>query len=221
MVEVYLAAVLADAVVELVVLIAGHALVKAADAVKQLLLPAAERHRIDIPILLREAVGRIAHAKRGLEHLGNRLAHEAPAARFEHAARIVAVLGEERFHRQADIVLRIFRMGVKAHNHIRLAGADADVHGIGHRAVGVVEHDNLRMLLLHFMEHRHRAVLRPAVDKDDLHQIGRVILRENGRHTGGDIFFLVAHGKDDGNERQLHESNSQHQSCISTCKQKE
>ena len=65
------------------------------------------------------------------------------------------------------------------------------------------------MNLLQLVQDRHRPILRPAVDKDDLHQLGRVILREDGRHTGGDVFFLVAHGQDDGNERQLHESFSQ------------
>ena len=203
-VEVDFSAVFADAEIQLVILIAGHALVKAADAVKQRPLEAAEGDGIHIAVLRRQAIGRVAHAQRRLEHFRDGLAHKAAPMRFKHAARVVAVLREQRLHGQTDIVRRILRVRVQPHDHRRAAVRNADVHGVGHGAIRVIQHHNLRMLLLHGMQQLDRSILRTAVHKNHFHLIRWIILRKNGIHTRGDVSLLVAHGQNHRNERQLH-----------------
>ena len=203
-VEVDFAAVFADAEIQLVILIAGHALIKSADAVKQFALEASERHGINIAVLRRQAIGRVAHTQRRLEHFSNRLAHEAASMRFKHAARVVAFLRQQRFHRQTDVIRWVLRVRIQTDNDRRMARFNADVHRIRHRAVGIIQHDDLRMHLLHAMQKLDRAILRTAVHKNDLHLLRRIILRKNRVHAGGNKAFLVAHRQNNRNERQLH-----------------
>ena len=196
-------AVLGQAEIELVVLIARQLLVEQADAVEDPDAEAPEGHGVDPATLAAaDAEAGVADTERMRQRHrdGARGRRCVRRACHDHGTDVVGARLLERGYGARNVVGWVHDVGVHADDDVAPRGPDPDVEGSRRDALGVVDEPNHGVALRILRHDRPGPIFAHPVHHQHLEQFVRISGREDRIEASGDIPLLVQAGYDHGNE---------------------
>ena len=193
----------ADPVVHLVVLVAHHRFVELSDPVEQPPGKGAEVDRVDLLDLAGIAEAGRADAEAAVHRRGDALTEQRSPLGRHRPTHILGAGGEQPLDAAPHVVGRHDRVGVDAQEDVAARGAETQIQRRWHQSTGILEPAEPGIATDGALDDLARAVVRAAVDDEDLEPLRRIVLCPHGAEAFGDRPRLVAHGNDDGHERRL------------------